>query len=103
MARDSDERRIAARHPDIPQEPLFGLPPDGYPIGSKRDKPKPQKAVRTAECPKCWRYSNRVRIGVIRIVDPVTHQASEVFRDRDKFTHNGGRVPCSGSGTEAPR
>lgn len=102
--RDATERRIAARHNDIPQEPLFGLPPAGYDVGTDRkaERPKSQKSIRTAVCPKC-NVSASGPIGVIRVFDQDAKREREIFRDHNKFTRSGGRIPCSGSGQEAPK
>lgn len=90
-----DYERIRRRHPHIEQDPLFEMPADA---GSQQEKQKSIKSIRTAECPQCCgpNLSNK-KIGVIRGA-----LGSEIFRDHDKFTVGGRRIPCLGSGTEAP-
>lgn len=102
MSTDPDRDRIARRHPDIPQDALFPPPPSGHDIGSKRnkggEKTAPQKPIRQARCPHCWRSNKSVGV-VRRAVSPT--KTIDVFKDHTKAVGNA-RVPCSGSGQEAP-
>jgi hypothetical protein len=95
---DPDRDKIARRHPAIQQDPLpFKIKP---PSSGERKLEKRQitRSIRTAPCPQCCgpQGSNK-KIGVTR--DAV---GIERFRDHDHFTVGGRRIPCSGSGTEAP-
>lgn len=89
--------RIKARHNDIPQDPLPLDVPE--PVAVKPDtvesKPRPARSVRFAMCPKCRADKET---GVIRRPD-----GSEVFRDHNKTIGKGVRIPCPGSGLEAPK
>lgn len=107
IERDKDTQRIARRHPDIPQDALFPPPPARWPGGSQPqqnndERRKRQKSVRTATCPKCQLSNGKTKIGVISIYDQQMKRYREVFRDHDKFTRNGTRIHCTGSGMEAP-
>jgi len=92
---DPDRDKIAKRHPSIKQDSLFPITPDLR----KKHAPSKQtvRSIRTARCPQCCgpQGSNK-KIGVIR-----TAIGLEVFRQHDKFTIGGLRIPCSGSGSEA--
>lgn len=97
--RDPDRDKIAQRHPKIEQDPLFEVPPGA--AGTQPEKVKSEPSIRTAKCPSCCgKTSSNSKVGVIRISGPGGDL--EVFRDHDKFTVGGRRIPCSGSGTEAP-
>lgn len=93
-----DLERIRRRHPNIPQDPLFEMPEDTSSGNIDGEKTRKIKSTRTAFCPHCCgpNQSNE-KIGVIRV-----STTREVFRDHDKFTVNGRRIPCLGSGTDAP-
>lgn len=84
-------------HKDIPQEPLFGLPPAHVNVGAPKAKPEREKTIRTAKCPECCGgvHSNK-KVAVVRRDDV------EVFGEHDKFTWGNRRIHCSGSGQEAP-
>lgn len=92
-----DRDRIARRHPNIPQDPLFEMPRGS--AGTKRDDTSRGKAksIRQAKCSHCCgpQGSNK-RISVIRSAD------LEIFKVHDKFTIGGRRIRCNGSGMEAP-
>jgi hypothetical protein len=98
MTGDPDRDKIARRHPHVQQDPLpFAINP---PSGGERKLEKPQttRSIRTAKCPQCCgpQGSNK-KIGVIRAATGL-----EIFKQHDHFTVGGRRIPCSGSGTEAP-
>lgn len=91
----SDEERIRRRHPDIKQESLFTIPKQRK--GKRAEKPQSVKSIRQAKCPHCCgKQGSNKKVGVIR------SGTAEIFRDHDKFTIAGRRIPCAGSRTEAP-
>lgn len=80
MGKKSDSEAVARRHPDIPQDPLPGMPerPEGEPKKARAASSKPVwrrlKGAKTKRPPRCPYCVNEVTLDGETIVRPAVWQ-----------------------------